>query len=335
MKAIYLMDSYSYERIYPVRVRTEIEALIGCEVPHLTEETLADNASLLKETELILSGWGGVKMDEQFLQAAPNLKAVFYGAGSIKGIVSEAFWERGIRISSAYSANGTSVADYTVAEILFALKGGWHLSRLMKEEQAIPSMRRSLLEGLPGIDGSVVGIISLGAIGRQVRERLKPFGLQVIAYDPFVTAEKAQELEVGLCSLQEIFQQADVVTLHAPLLQETEGFITGDHLASMKKWASFINTARGALVRESEMIEVLGRRPDLMAILDVTFPEPPVPGSPLYSLPNVVLTPHISGASSRGDVARMGRFAAEELKRYLNGEPLQAEITREKARILA
>jgi phosphoglycerate dehydrogenase-like enzyme len=115
---------------------------------------------------------------------------------------------------------------------------------------------------------------------------------------------------------------------------ETEGMITGEHLAMMKPNATFINTARGAVVREDEMIEVLQQRPDLFAILDVTYPEPPEPGSPLYTLPNVVLTPHIAG-SLDNECRRMGKYAVTELRRYLNGEPPLWGITREQAAKLA
>ena len=110
--------------------------------------------------------------------------------------------------------------------------------------------------------------------------------------------------------------------------------ITGAHIASMKEGATFINTARGAIVREPEMTAVLAERPDLFAILDVTDPEPPVDGSPLYTLPNVVLTPHIAG-SMDGECRRMGRTMVEECRRYLAGEPLRWAIDRERARSLA
>jgi phosphoglycerate dehydrogenase-like enzyme len=102
----------------------------------------------------------------------------------------------------------------------------------------------------------------------------------------------------------------------------------------MKPGASFINTARGAIVREGEMIEVLRARPDLFAVLDVTYPEPPAPDSPLYTLPNVILTPHIAG-SMDGECRRMGRYMVEELRRYVKGEPLRWGISRERAAVLA
>jgi phosphoglycerate dehydrogenase-like enzyme len=110
--------------------------------------------------------------------------------------------------------------------------------------------------------------------------------------------------------------------------------ITGRHFESMKQYATFINTARGAVVREEEMIRVLEKRTDIQAVLDVTWPEPPEPNSPLYTLPNVVLTPHIAGSVGK-ECNRMGRYMADELKHYLKGEELHWEITREKSSILA
>jgi phosphoglycerate dehydrogenase-like enzyme len=173
-------------------------------------------------------------------------------------------------------------------------------------------------------------------IGRLVAERLQPFDLKVIACDPHVTQAQADraKLAVSMVALDELFARADVVSLHAPLLPGTLGLVTGRHLAAMRRNATIINTARGAIVREAEMIEVLGRRPDLCAVLDVTHPEPPAPGSPLFTLPNVVLTPHIAG-SMGPECRRHGRCMIGELKRYLAGEPLKWEITREKAALMA
>ncbi|MFQ9872123.1 MAG: NAD(P)-dependent oxidoreductase [Oscillospiraceae bacterium] len=121
-------------------------------------------------------------------------------------------------------------------------------------------------------------------IARLVAQRLRTFDVKILAYDPFVTAEQAQELGVTLCSLQELFSRSDVVSLHTPWLKETENMITGEMFASMKQGATFINSARGAVIREPEMIEVLQRRPDLQAVLDVTYPEPPAQDSPLWTM---------------------------------------------------
>jgi phosphoglycerate dehydrogenase-like enzyme len=136
------------------------------------------------------------------------------------------------------------------------------------------------------------------------------------------------EMGARKVELSELFETSDVVTLHSPWLKETEGMITGELLSSLKPNATFINTSRGALVREKELINVLGKRPDIMAILDVTHPEPPVIGSPLYRLDNVVLTPHIAGAMG-DEVLRLADLAIEEFACWIAGRPLRYAITRE------
>jgi phosphoglycerate dehydrogenase-like enzyme len=182
--------------------------------------------------------------------------------------------------------------------------------------------------------GTTVGLVSLGMVGRLVRERLRPFDLRVVAYDPYVTPEESHVLGVDLMSLEDLFASSEVVSLLTPLLPETKGMILGSHLASMKHNATLSNTSRGAVVREAEMVEVLEERPDLWAVLDVTYPEPPEPNSRLYDLSNVVLTSHIAG-SLGSECRRMGRLVVDELRRYVAGEPLKHEITRERAALMA
>jgi phosphoglycerate dehydrogenase-like enzyme len=267
-------------------------------------------------------------MDGGFLAAAPNLRVVLYGAGSIRRVAPPAFWERGLRITSAYAANAVPVSEYALAAILFSLKRGWHFAFSAQRENALPRQGQ-----VPGVYGSTVGLVTLVMVGRLVRERLRPFDLRVVAYDPFVTPEEAHVLGVDLVSLEDLFASSDVVSLHV-LLPETEGMILGSHLASMKLNTTLINTSRGAVVREAEMVEVLGERPDLWAVLDVTPPEPPEPDSRLFDLLNVVLTPHIAG-SLGNECRRMGRLVVDELRRYVAGEPLKHEITRERAALMA
>ena len=277
---------------------------------------------------MILSGWGSAVYTAELLAAAPKLKAVFYGAGSIKYLVTDAFWGRGIQITSAYAANGTSVTELTLGHILLGLKSTWQHVTLCRQE------RRFVRLPVAGAFESTVGLVSLGMIGRMVTERLHSFDVKVIAYDPYVTPEQGKSMNVEMVPLEEVFRRADVVSLHTPWLPVTENLVRGSHLALMKPYTTFINTSRGAVVCEAEMIEVLKGRPDLVAVLDVTYPEPPAPDSPLFSLPNVVLTPHIAG-SMRNECRRQGRLMVDELKRYLAGQPLEFGITRERAAIMA
>ncbi|MFO7631166.1 MAG: hydroxyacid dehydrogenase, partial [Caldilinea sp.] len=231
--------------------------------------------------------------------------------------------------TSAATANAMPVAEFTVAGGVMSLKRVWYFSHAVREHRGF--VQRT---SVPGMYGSTVGLIGLGMIGRLVAERLRTYDVRVIAHDPHFAASDAEAVGVELCTLDELFSRADVVSLHAPWLPQTEGMITGAHLASMPANATFINTARGALVREAEMIQVLQQRPDLDAVLDVTYPEPPAPDSLLYSLPNVVLTPHIAG-SVGAECRRMGRAMVDELARFLRGEPLCWAISQAQAQLMA
>ncbi len=329
LKAIYLLNEDAYESIYGPDERADLAALLDTSAAHHTVESVRQNPSLLTDVEVILSGWGCPKLDAAFLETAPKLQAVFYGAGSIRYIVTDEFWERGIPITSSYAGNAVPVAEYALSQIIFSLKRGWQHVFAIKRERSYGKRM-----AVPGAYGSTVGIISLGMIGRMVCERLKILDVHVIAYDPFVSENDAAGLGVELCSLDDLFRNADVVSLHTPWLPETEDMITGDHFAMMKPGAAFINTARGAIVREQEMIEMLQRRDDLFAVLDVVWPEPPEPESPLFTMDNVVLTPHIAG-SVDAECRRMGRIVVDEVRRFVNGEPLQWAITREQAAVMA
>lgn len=328
-KGIYLLASRPFELIYPPVIRQQIEKRVEIVAPPQTAESIAACPDKLTNVELIFSGWGCPVFTAELLEYAPNLRAVFYGAGSIRYLTTEAFWERNILITSAYQANDIPVGEFAFAQIILALKRYWqHVNRF--KETGI------WFDHLPvaGGFGSTIGLVSLGMIGSMVAKRLKSLAVKVIAYDPYVSPQKAAELGVTLRSLQDVFSQAHVVSLHTPWLPETEGLITGDLVASMKEGATLINTARGAIIKEDELASVLRQRPDLCALLDVTWPEPPEIESSLMKLPNAIISPHIAG-SMDGECQRNGQYVVEELKRYLSGKPLLFAITREKAAIMA
>lgn len=329
-KSLFLLEHERFSEIYGESEQAAIHELtqVLVDLPLSRDEAMG-NPMVLSECEIVFSGWGGPRMDTAFLAAAPKLQAVFYGAGSVKGIICDAFWERDIVLTSSWAANAVPVAEFTLAQILLSLKRWWPHMRGIREG-------KKYIEKLPvaGAYGSTVAIISLGMVGRMVCEHLRRFDVNVIAYDPYMTQEDAQRLGVRLCSLEDCFRGADVVSLHAPWLAETERMITGAHFEMMKKDATFINTARGAIVDEPAMIEVLQQRSDLTVLLDVTHPEPPVEGSLLYSLPNVFLTPHIAG-SMGNECCRMGQYAIDECRRYLQREPLRWQVTKELAARMA
>ncbi len=329
-KAAYLLPRNNYDRIYGEAERQDVAKLVDVSPDLLTSEHVSEKPELLSGIQVILSGWGCVTFDERVLDGAPELDVVLYGAGSIRSTVTDAFWERGIRITGAYGANAIAVAEYTLSQILFCLKEGWRFAQTMKEQRTKPAFWE-----VPGAYGSTVGIVSLGMVGRRVAELLKHFDVHVLAYDPYVSESVAAELGLRLVTLEELFRDSDLVTLHTPNLPETQKLITGELIRSMKPGSTLINSSRGAVVDEPAMIQVLQERQnDLFAVLDVTHPEPPVPESPLFTLDNVVLTPHIAGVMS-GEIRRMGRCMVEELERFLAGERMKYEITKEMADRLA
>nr|MBA3687197.1 hypothetical protein [Planctomycetota bacterium] len=173
-----------------------------------------------------------------------------------------------------------------------------------------------------GSYGATVGLIALGAIGRRVADLLRPFDVRVIAHDPHASAPAGVEM-VGL---DELFRRSDVVSLHAPDIPATEGMIGAAQLRLLRAHATFINTARGRIVRQDELIAVLRERPDLQAVLDVTWPEPPPSDSALHDLPNLLLTPHLAG-SQGNEVLRLADWMIEECARFLRGEPLEHAVS--------
>ncbi len=335
LKGLFILDPYFFDTVYSEQDRKLLHSRIDFPDRAYSPDEIRSNLGLMSEVELLFSGWGGGALDRTVLDAAPSLRAVFYGAGSVRELVTDEFWKRNIRLTSAAPANAVPVAEFTLAQIILSLKRAWWYSNelYLTRKYPLPNGDANGRE-VAGAYRSTVGIVSLGLIGRRVRELLRLLDIHVVAYDPFVSKGSAAQLDVELTSLEELFRRSDVVTIHTPWLKETEGMITGHLIEIMKPRATLINTARGAIINEAEMIEVLRRRQDLFALLDVTRQDPLEGNSPLYEMPNIVLTPHIAG-SLNGECRRMGRSMIEEAERYLNGEPLRWEITQEKALISA
>lgn len=328
MRAVYLLPQHNLDLIYGPDEQRDIAARVTLAAPPLDASTFAAWRGRLDDVAAIFSGWGMAKMDAEFFEVFPSLKVLFYGAGAVSDFVTDEVWARGVQITNAHVANGYSVAEYAVAQIVLCLKQAWPAALLNRRERRWVKLAHG---DVTGLYGSTVGIISLGAIGRMVADRLRGHDVRVIAHDPFIAPEAARELSVEPVTLEALFMRADVVTCHTPWLPETEGMLAGAHFRAMKPGAAFINTARGAVVNETELTDALRERPDLFAILDVTYPEPPAADSPLWDLPNVVITPHIAG-SMGPECRRMGRMMVNELERWLRGEPLHHRVTREYAR---
>ncbi|MEV8378497.1 hydroxyacid dehydrogenase [Kribbella sp. NPDC056861] len=319
LNGLYVMDLARFPDIYGEDERAAIEQQLRIVAPPLAPAELT--ADLLADVDVLVTAWGGPQLTAELLESAPRIGLVLYGAGSVRSVVTPESWARGVRVTTANSVIAESVAEFTLAQVLYALKHGWRYVLGSRERaEALPRANNE-----PGAAGSVVGLMSLGATGQATARLLGRHELDLQAYDPYVDPATAASLGVRLVSLEELFATSDVVSLHAPVLDATRKVVSTELLSSMKHDATLINTARGALIDEDALVTVLRERTDLFAVLDVTDPEPALPGSPLFSATNIVVTPHLAGTLNT-ERRRQGQLMAAELKRYVAGEPLEHEI---------
>lgn len=331
-RSIYLFTKEILPQVYSPEAQSQVTALTENDGVIYSTESILNSPKDFKDVEIVFGGWGAPLFDKRLLQALPSLKAIFYAGGSVRGLVTEALWERDIYLTSAYRANAIPVAEYTLASIIFALKKTWSFNRTLK----LGGDRESIdLTDAGAYKPSSIGLISLGAIGQLVAEKLQAFDLAVQAFDPFANESVFTQYELGRAdSLETLFESSNVVSLHTPLLDETRGLIGAEHFRRMRKGATFINTSRGAVVKEPELAEVLRERPDLFAVIDVIIDESDYSKSALFKLPNVFLTPHIAGSMGH-EMFRLGGYAVEECRRYLCKEPPITRIQRENMAMLA
>ncbi len=247
-------------------------------------------------------------LDAEVLAAAPKLRAIAkYGVG-VDNIDMDYCKEHGIKVSRTVGANSEAVADYAMALMLAVARKVPEIDRKCRERNWGKITTRD-------VSHATLGLFGLGAIGRHVALRAKGFGMKVIAYDPFWPEDFAREQQIERADAQTIFQTADFISLHLPLLPDTEGFVGERELGWMKKDAILINTARGGLVDEKALLRALKEGRIYGAGLDAFAHEPPEDDD-WYDLPNVVLGSHCA-ASTQGATRNMGRMATENLLKDL------------------
>ncbi|WP_309115725.1 hydroxyacid dehydrogenase [Saccharothrix sp.] len=284
--------------------------------------TTPEARAALAETEVLFTGWGCPQVDEQVLRDAPRLKAVVHAAGSVKHHITDACWRRGIAVSSAAAANALPVAEYTVAAILMSNKRVPAIAARYREVRE-PQDWQAQFPWL-GNYRRRVGVVGASKIGRRVIELLRPFDLDIVVTDPYLTTAEAASLGVALTGLDDLVRTSHVVSLHAPELPETRHLMDARRLAMMPTGSTLINTSRGSLVDTAALLrELFSER--LHAVLDVTDPDVLPADSPLFTAPNLVLTPHIAG-SLGNELARMTNQALDELDRLGHGLPLSHRV---------
>ena len=247
-------------------------------------------------------------MDAEVLASAPKLRAIAkYGVG-VDNIDMDYCKEHGIKVSRTVGANSEAVADYAMALILAVARKVPEIDRKCRKLNWGKITTRD-------VSHATLGLFGLGAIGRHVAERAQGFGMKVIAYDPYWPEEFAREHGIERADAETIFKNADFISLHLPLMPDTEGFVGEKELGWMKKDAILINTARGGLVDEKALLKALKEGRIYGAGLDAFAHEPPEDDD-WFELDNVVLGSHCA-ASTRGATQNMGRMATENLLRDL------------------
>lgn len=326
------MSRFGAERLLTDTTLDALRSVTDLRYPPLLEDFGTPEArAVLADAEILVTGWGCPPLDEEALAHAPRLRAIVHAAGTIRHHVTEACWERGIRVSSAAAANALPVAEYTLAMILLANKHVLEISAEYKRTRA----RRAWDEETPGLGnyGRTVGILGASLIGRRVLELLRPFELTPLLHDPYVSDDEARALGARPVGLEELFRESDVVSLHVPLLPATTGMVNRALLSSMRPGATLINTARGAVLDQDALAE-LAAAGRINAILDVTEPEVLSPDHPLWDCENVLISPHFAG-SVGNEIHRLGRLAAEEAARYAAGEDFAHPVLRERLGVTA
>jgi len=285
---------------------------------------LEDYRKLIADADVIITGWGSVRLSQALLASAPKLKLIAHSAGTVKGLVDESVFDRNIRVTTAAAANAVSVAQFTVSMMVSLLKQiPWISSAYARGDQEDVRRRRHAIRELMDME---IGIIGASRVGREVVQILRTFPrLTLKCYDPYLTPDEAAQLGVVLVSLQDACR-CPVVSIHAPNTPETARMFNARTLALLPDHAVLINTSRGALIDEDALVAEVKKRP-IYVCLDVTDPEPPKADSPLRTAPNIILTPHIAGALAQA-CKDMGELAIGEAIRFLSGQKLEHEVTR-------
>ena len=291
----------------------------------INHKNLKENAEFLKDCEIAFSTWGmSCFTKEEIAEYMPNLKAVFYSAGTVQ-YFARPFLESGVKVFSAFAANAVPVAEYVFAQITLAAKGYFQSAKSYK---LLPLRSFRIANSATGNFGCKVGLVGLGAIGRMVAEKLKDLDVEVYACDPFVPEETAKELGVTLVDMETLFSECDVISNHLANKPELENIFNGKLFRKMKKNATFINTGRGAQVKESALAMWLLRHPSGTVVADVIKDELCPYICPLFWCRNAILTPHIAGSTGK-EPQRMAYYMMEEMERFNSGEETKYEVTLE------
>ncbi len=314
-----------WEYVFSPSTRERLHEILDFD-ESLIPETSTDVEAIkdsITGARVILSTWGAQPYTADLLVACPDLALVLYGAGSVKGFVTDELTTRGVTVCSAVHLNARPVAEFTLGLILTSMKNVFSLNREM-QKHGRDAWSRDKAHFPGGYYQTSIGLLGYGRVTQALLTLLEAFDFHVYLNDPHLSRGDIEALGVRPAEQNWIMANCDVVSLHHGNTPENRHMLNRENLALLKSGARFINTARGQLVDEDALVERLSRG-DITAFLDVSYPEPPAEGHPFYKLPNCILSPHIAGSVGR-EVQRMGDYCLAELERWLRGEPLENPV---------
>ena len=322
MKICLIQNSASVDRIFSERSLAKLRSM-GEVVINDGDASVESVKKAIKGADVAITSWGNTTLNEDILSACPDLKLVVHAAGSVKPIISEALWKKGIRVAASTKPLGIGVAECALGFAISASKnfynvnedihnGGWNERR----------------DGCVELYDITVGVIGAGFVGRHFIKLMNNFDVDILVYDPYLTEEKAAAMGAKKAELKDLLNQSDIVSIHAPSIPATANMFNAETLKWMKKDAVLINTARGSIIDEKALYEHMLAGNLKYACLDVFRPEPPLADNPLRTLKNAILTPHLAGLANNG-LRRIGAHSVEEIERFLNNEPMHCEVREE------
>jgi D-3-phosphoglycerate dehydrogenase / 2-oxoglutarate reductase len=260
-----------------------------------------------------------VQVDADLLEHARKLRVIGRAGVGVDNIDLDAATRKGIAVMNTPGANAIAVAEHALALMLAMAR---HIGRANELMHAGKWEKKSL-QGTE-LRGKTLGIVGLGRIGMEVARRARAFGMEIVAHDPFVSTAVAKEQGIRLAKLEEVYAAADYLTLHVGLTPQTAGMINADSVKRMKRGVRLVNCARGELVDEAALAQAVKQGLVAGAALDV-FTDEPLKNSPLTSLENIILTPHIAGSTSEAQEA-VGYQIAMQVKEYLKHGVIQNAV---------
>ena len=258
----------------------------------------------------------GIPITKKIIDSLERCKVIALGSVGVDQVDVAAATARGIPVTNCPDTFIEEVADHAMTLLLASFRRVLEQDRMVREGRWREG-RPALLK-IPRLMGQTLGFISFGRVARAVARRAKPFGLRLMAYDPFIAETLMPEYDVLPATLKEVLSQSDFVSMHAPATPEAQGMLREEHFRMMKSTAIFINTGRGPTVDEAALIKALQQGWIAHAGLDVLEQEPPGHNNPILSMSNVTLSAHTASASARFDPARKRRVG-QNLAQVLSG----------------